>query len=75
MKRLAKEKEKDVREKIVGLIRYVKNNEEGIRNYSLKELLGSGPVEKATDIVICRRFKKRGMSRYKEGTNPLLKAS
>ncbi|MGQ9509547.1 MAG: hypothetical protein ACUVTN_09150 [Thermodesulfobacteriota bacterium] len=44
-----------------------------IRNYSLKDIWGSGPVKKATDIVIWRRFKGRGISWYKDRANPLLK--
>lgn len=73
MKKVAAERDKDVREKIEGLMTYVRNNEEGIRNYSLRDIWGSGPVEKATDIVICRRFKRRGMSWYRNKANPLLK--
>jgi hypothetical protein len=73
MKRVAVERDKDMREKIEGLMTYVRNNEEGIRNYSLRDIWGSGPVEKATDIVICRRFKRRGMSWYRNKANPLLK--
>jgi hypothetical protein len=34
---------------------------------------GSGPIEKTVDITVARRFKKRGMSWYRSGANPLLK--
>lgn len=36
------------------------------------DFYGSGPVEKAVDVTICRRFKKRGMSWYVHKANPLL---
>jgi hypothetical protein len=34
-----------------------------------------GPVEKTVDIAVARRFKRRGMSWYRGGANPLLKLS
>jgi len=54
------------------LMRYVSHNREGIENASRIDFYGSGPVEKAVDVTICRRFKKRGMSWYVHKANPLL---
>lgn len=61
-----------VRTKLQELINYVENNREGIENASKVDFYGSGPIEKAVDITICRRFKKRGMSWYIHKANPLL---
>ena len=61
------------REKIVDAIRYVKNNFDWITNIPILGGYGSGPVEKTVDITVARRFKKRGMSWYKGGANPLLR--
>lgn len=57
----------DREEKLSQLIGYVHSNLEGIRNYRKYAFVGSGPVEKTTDIVICRRFKTRGVSWFKSG--------
>jgi hypothetical protein len=52
---------------------YVRNNADGIRNWTQAGFLGSsGAIEKAVDITICRRFKKRGMSWLKPGLSSLL---
>lgn len=61
------------REKIADAIRYVKNNFDWITNIPILGGYGSGPVEKTVDITVARRFKKRGMSWYKGGANPLLR--
>ncbi len=45
----------------------------GIENIPLLGGYGSGPVEKRVDITVARRFRKRGMSWYKKGANPLLR--
>jgi hypothetical protein len=58
--------------KLLDLITYVTNNREGINNASQLDFYGSGPIEKAVDVTICRRFKKRGMSWYVHKANPLL---
>lgn len=58
--------------KLLELINYVSNNRDGIENASRVDFYGSGPIEKAVDITICRRFKKRGMSWYVHKANPLL---
>lgn len=52
---------------------YVANNALGIRNYQRVPLPSSGPVEKAVDITICRRFKLRGMSWLRQGVGHLLR--
>ncbi len=65
-------REPTFRAKLEELINYVINNREGIENASKIDFYGSGPVEKAVDVTICRRFKKRGMSWYVHKANPLL---
>ena len=65
-------REPTLRAKLLDLISYVSNNRDGIENASRIEFYGSGPVEKAVDVTICRRFKKRGMSWYVHRANPLL---
>lgn len=51
---------------------YVTANRRGIANYRIVPLASSGPMEKAVDIVICRRFKSRGMSWFRRGVSHLL---
>lgn len=52
---------------------YVANNALGIRNYRIVPLPSSGPMEKAVDITVCRRFKLRGMSWFRRGVTHLLR--
>lgn len=59
-------------EKIFKVAEYVMNNAEWIGNIPKVKGYGSGPVEKTVDITVSRRFKKRGMSWYRHGVNPLL---
>ncbi|MFQ5902317.1 MAG: UPF0236 family transposase-like protein [Candidatus Binatia bacterium] len=59
--------------KIVKVLAYVRDNLEWIGNIPKVKPMGSGPVEKQVDVVVCRRFKKRGMSWYRTRANPLLK--
>ena len=59
--------------KIVEAMDYVQSNPDWIENIPRVMGYGSGPVEKTVDITVARRFKKRGMSWYKKGANPLLK--
>lgn len=73
VKERAKVRESEEREKIEGLIGYVWHNAGWIKNIPKVRGYGSGAVEKAVDITVARRFKKRGMSWYKEGANPLLR--
>jgi len=54
------------------LIGYVTNNRRGITNYRIVPLASSGPMEKGVDITICRRFKSRGMSWFRQGVSALL---
>lgn len=46
--------------------------ERGLKMLIRIDLYGSSPIEKAVDITICRRFKKRGMSWHVHKPNPLL---
>jgi len=55
-----------------GVIGYVTNNRRGITNYRIIPLASSGPMEKGVDITICRRFKTRGMSWFRQGVSNLL---
>ena len=48
------------------------NNRQGIANYRIVPLASSGPMEKAVDLVVCRRFKSRGMSWFRQGVSHLL---
>ncbi|RLE01474.1 MAG: hypothetical protein DRJ11_09525, partial [Candidatus Aminicenantes bacterium] len=74
LKRLMKESEDpEKEEKIAKLANYVVNNMEWIENIAEVAGYGSGPVEKTVDIVVARRFKKRGMSWLRQYPNPLLK--
>lgn len=61
------------RKKIMEVMTYVRNNLDWIANIPKAKGYGSGPVEKTVDITVARRFKKRGMSWYRGGANPLLK--
>jgi hypothetical protein len=65
--------EKDKREKLASVIKYVRSNLDWIANIPKVDCAGSGPVEKTVDITVARRFKKRGMSWYRGGANPLIK--
>ena len=63
----------EMRRKVKDLIGYVSNNYEWIQKIPFIGGYGSGPIEKTVDITVARRFKKRGMSWYKSGANPLLR--
>ncbi len=54
------------------VVGYVANNRRGIANYRVVPLASSGPMEKAVDLVVCRRFKSRGMSWFRRGVSHLL---
>ncbi len=60
------------RARIAELWGYIESNEEGIKNAARLDFYGSGPIEKAVDVTICRRFKRRGMSWYVRKAYPLL---
>ena len=49
------------------------NNRRAIENYAIVPLASSGPMEKAVDIVIARRFKARGMSWFRRGVSALVR--
>ena len=50
---------------------YIERNIDGM-HYHRPGHVGSGVVEKAADIVVARRMKRRGMSWSREGGNNLL---
>ncbi len=52
---------------------YVSNNRRAIENYAIVPLASSGPMEKAVDLVIARRFKARGMSWFRHGVSALVR--
>lgn len=52
---------------------YVTANRSAIEHYRLVPLASSGPMEKAVDIVVARRFKLRGMSWFRRGVTHLLR--
>ncbi len=52
---------------------YVSNNRRAIENYAIVPLASSGPMEKAVDLVIARRFKARGMSWFRRGVSALVR--
>lgn len=59
----------DVRDAFLTLKGYILNNREGIRYADLHEQglhVGSGPIEKAADLIINRRCELRGMSWYRD---------
>jgi hypothetical protein len=59
------------RERRQHLLDYVAFNAEGIRNLARSPVIGSGPVEKQVDVLLCRRLKTRGMSWYRPGAAAL----
>lgn len=62
----------ELTERWMRLIAYIRANREGISNYARSDLLGSGAVEKAVDILVSRRFKCRGMSWLRPGASGML---
>lgn len=58
------------RDAITDLMRYMRNNRDGIGHYAdLYDQglhVGSGPIEKAADLIINRRCELRGMSWYRD---------
>ena len=63
----------DKRTKLKDLLTYVRSNADGIENYGKYGIVGSGAVEKTTDVLVCRRFKLRGMSWYERNAANLLR--
>jgi hypothetical protein len=60
-------------DKLTAVWGYVTNNRRAIENYAIVPLASSGPMEKAVDIVIARRFKGRGMSWLRRGVSALVR--
>ena len=52
---------------------YVTANRRAIEHYAIVPLASSGPMEKAVDIVVARRFKARGMSWFRRGVSALVR--
>jgi hypothetical protein len=52
---------------------YVANNRRAIENYAIVPMASSGPMEKAVDLVVARRFKARGMSWLRRGVSALVR--
>jgi hypothetical protein len=59
--------------KLTAVRGYVVNNRRAIENYAIVPLASSGPMEKAVDIVVARRFKARGMSWFRRGVSALVR--
>ncbi len=63
-------------EAVERLIGYIQRNQEGMWYKEARERgmdIGVGTAEKAVDLVICRRFKQRGMIWTRRGANALVK--
>jgi hypothetical protein len=55
------------------LLGYLAANAEGIANLARLEATGSGAMEKTVDVLVVHRYKKRGMTWRRSGSNALLK--
>jgi hypothetical protein len=55
------------------LLGYLLANAAGIANLARLEATGSGAMEKTVDVLVVHRYKKRGMSWRRAGSNALLK--
>jgi len=60
-------------DKLAAVRGYVLANRRAIENYAIVPLASSGPMEKAVDIVVARRFKARGMSWFRRGVSALVR--
>lgn len=60
-------------DKLAAVRGYVLANRQAIENYAIVPLASSGPMEKAVDIVVARRFKRRGMSWFRRGVSALVR--
>ena len=60
-------------DKLAAVRGYVLANRRAIENYAIVPLASSGPMEKAVDIVVARRFKARGMSWFRRGVSSLVR--
>lgn len=71
-RRLSSKEELEVLDQLMD---YISDNREGINYQSLSQEgidVGTGPVEKAIDLTICRRQKLRGMSWYRRRAEQVL---
>jgi hypothetical protein len=60
-------------DKLTAIYGYVANNRRAIENYAIVPMASSGPMEKAVDLVVARRFKARGMSWLRRGVSALVR--
>jgi hypothetical protein len=60
-------------DKLTAVWGYVTANRRAIEHYAIVPLASSGPMEKAVDIVVARRFKARGMSWLRRGVSALVR--
>jgi hypothetical protein len=60
-------------DKLAAVWGYVAANRRAIENYAIVPLASSGPMEKAVDLVVARRFKARGMSWFRRGVSALVR--
>jgi hypothetical protein len=51
---------------------YVAANRRAIEHYAIVPMASSGPMEKGVDLVVARRFKRRGMSWFRRGVSALV---
>ncbi len=56
-----------------GVWGYVANDRRAIENCAIVPLASSGPMEKAVDMVVARRFKARGVSWFRRGMSALVR--
>lgn len=63
--------DREHRLELMNLCSYLERNRDGM-HYDRPGPVGSGVVEKAVDILVARRMKRRGMSWSREGANNLL---
>lgn len=63
----------DRSDKLAAVRGYVLANRRAIEHYAIVPLASSGPMEKAVDIVVARRFKARGMSWFRGGVSALVR--
>lgn len=71
--RLAQERDRERRVGGRDLLGYVEANAEGIANLARFEATGSGAMEKTVDILVARRYKKRGMTWSRRGSGALMR--
>lgn len=70
---LAQERDADRQAQGQLLLGYLRANAPGIANLARLEATGSGAAEKTVDVLVVHRYKKRGMSWRRGGSNALLK--